>query len=339
MTKKVTIQAVAEVAEVSSAAVSLFLNNKPGLAEATRDRIRATIDALGYIPRKTSAKQSERALISLSVEKLPFSMFSELHYGVVLHSMQAEAQNFGYDLVLNVFEGARNYALNMPQNVDGVLVLGGGDITARVVDDLLQSVGPVLLVDVHFPLIQATSVLADNFGGAQVITKHLIECGYERIACIQGPNKYPSLVERFQGYCVALIEAGMSVDPRLVQPPISEGFPNKGYREMKALLAQKRPFDAVFCVSDRAALGALQALQEASIRVPEEMGIAGFEDVPQAAFSSPPLTTVKMPKAAMGKAAIRQIVRMIRGGSLDEVVKIVLPTELVKRNSTAAPPS
>jgi LacI family transcriptional regulator len=140
-----------------------------------------------------------------------------------------------------------------------------------------------------------------------------------------GSDKYPSLVERFQGYCVALIEAGMSVDPRLVQPSISEGFPNKGYREMKALLAQKRPFDAVFCVSDRAALGALQALQEASIRVPEEMGIAGFEDVPQAAFSSPPLTTVKMPKAAMGKAAIRQIVRMIRGGSFDGVVKIVLP--------------
>ncbi len=339
MTKRVTIQVVAEAAEVSSAAVSLFLNNKPGLADITRERIKATIDALGYIPRKALVQQPQRALISLSVEKLPFSMFSELHYGVILHSMQAEAQNLGYDLVLNVFEGTQNKSLNMPQNVDGVLVLGGGDITEGVVSDLLQSVCPVLLVDVHFPLIRATSVLADNFGGAQAITKYLLGCGYRRIACIQGPNKYPSLVERFQGYCVSLIEAGMGVDPRIVQPSISEGFPNKGYREMKALLKQGRSFDAVFCVSDRAALGALQALQEASIRVPDDLGLVGFEDVPQAEFSSPPLTTVKMPKAAMGKIAIQQIVSMIHGASLDEAMKIVLPTELVKRNSTAAPPS
>lgn len=337
MTKRVTIQAVAEAAEVSSAAVSLFLNNKPGLAEVTRDRIRAAADALGYIPRKASVGPSRRALISLSVEKLPFSMFSELHYGILLHSMQAEARSVGYDLVLNVFEDTQNRAINMPRNVDGVLVLGGGDITERVVSDLLQLACPVLLVDVHFPLIQATSVLADNFGGAQAVTKYLLECGYERIACIKGPSKYPSLVERFQGYCVALIEAGIGVDPQIVQPSISEGFPNKGYREMRALMDQGKPFDAVFCVSDRAAFGALQALQDASVRVPDELGVAGFEDVPQAAFSSPPLTTVKMPKAAMGTMAVRQMVRMIRGESLGEPVKIILPTGLIKRYSTAAP--
>lgn len=334
MTKRVTIQTVAKFAEVSSAAVSLFLNNKPGLAEGTRDRIRATIDELGYVPRKTLVQQLQRPLLSLAVEKLPFSMFSELHYGEILHSMQAEAQALGYDLVLNVFEGEINKAVDMLRNVDGVLILGGGDITEGVVSNLSQSACPVLLVDVHFPSIQATSVLADNIAGARVMIQYLLECGYQRIACIRGPNKYPSLTERFQGYCLALIEAGVAVDSTIVQPSSSEGFPNKGYLEMKTLLAKGAPFDAVFCVSDRTALGALQALQEANISVPEQLGLAGFEDVPQAQFTSPPLTTVKMLKAAMGKTAVQQIVKMIRKESFNNHVKIILPTELVKRSST-----
>lgn len=334
MAKKITIQTVAEAAGVSSASVSLFLNDKPGLAQATRERIKSAVNELDYVPRKKLEQQPQRARLSLAVEKLPFSMFSELHYGELLQSMQAEAQAFGYDLVLNVYEGATDEAADVLRRADGALILGGGDITEEVVNKLLQLAHPVLLVDVHFPSIDATSVLADNTGGAHKLVKHLLACGYRKIACIKGPAKYPSLTERFQGYCLALIEAGVTIEPTIVQPSISQGFPNKGYLEMKALLANDAPFDAVFCVSDRAALGALQALQEANVRIPEQLGLAGFEDVPQAQFTNPPLTTVKMPKTEMGKVAVRQIIKMIQEEALDTSAKIVLPTHLIKRSST-----
>ena len=162
----------------------------------------------------------------------------------------------------------------------------------------------------------------------------MLNKGLRRVACIQGPNKYPSLVERFQGYCHALIEANIPLDPDLIQAPISSGYPNKGYREMKALLESGVSFDAVFCVSDRSALGALQAIKEARLQIPENIAIAGFEDVPQVSHTSPPLTTVKMPKDALGKVAVQQLHKMINGEVLSEPTKLVLYTSLIIRDST-----
>lgn len=336
MPKRITIQDVANEAEVSVASVSLYLNNKPGLAKATRERIGDTIKALGYTPRRQNGTNQDTSLIGLLVERLPYSMFSDLHYGEVLHSIEATASTLGYHLSLMVVEPDQSLKQlsERTQGVAGILILGAGDVTKAVTKQVISEQKPVLLVDTHYPDMPVDCVLVDNIEGAKQATKHLLDSGYQKIACIQGSSKYPSLVERFQGYCHALIEADIPLDSTLIQAPISSGYPNKGYREMKALLNHRDALDAVFCVSDRTALGALQALQEASLKVPDDLALVGFEDVPQVSHTSPPLTTVKMPKSALGKVAVQQLHKMIEGSTKSGPYKRVLYTSLVIREST-----
>lgn len=337
MRKKVSIRDVAVAANVSVASVSLFLNGKPGLSDGTRQRIAEVVKQLNYTPRHQRNGTPTSSLLGLMVERLPFSMFSELHYGDVIHSMEAKAHELGYNITLVIVEPKRQSPGQMAErlkNLAGIIVLGGGDITEEIVENTLEEELPVILVDVYLPRIPIDCVLVDNFGGAYQVTKHLIDKGYEQIACIQGPEKYPSLVDRFHGYCAALIDAGRPLIPAVIQPSISSGFPNKGYREMQVLLAKNAPFDAVFCVSDRTAFGALQALQEAQRRVPQDVAVVGFDNTAQSSYTTPPLTTVNMPKTAVGEIAIRRIHHMICGDVSQEPVKSVLYTSLVVREST-----
>ena len=235
ISRRVTIQHVADKANVSVTAVSLFLNDKPGLADDTRKRIADAVQKLGYVPRRQTVASVDPSLIGLVVERLPFSMFSDLHYGEVLHGMEAQARELGYHLSLIVIEPNEtlDQMVERIKDVGGVLILGAGDITETVIARILSEDRPILVVDVNMPDKAVHSVLVDNIGGAYQITKYLLEKGYKRIACIQGASKYPSLVERFQGYCLAHIEAGKTLEPSLIQANISKGFPNKGYREMK----------------------------------------------------------------------------------------------------------
>lgn len=331
--ERVTIKHVANEAKVSIASVSLFLNDKPGLAESTRQRIAVAIEKLEYIKRNQVSNNAN--IIGLLVESLPFSLFSDLHYGEVLHSIEAQTKKLGYHLSLIVIEPDEplDNIIKRIGDTTGIIILGAGVITEVVINRVLNAGNPAILVDVNLPGIEVNSVLVDNSGGAQQLISHLINQGYKHIACIQGPEKYPSLVERFQGYCNALTEAGMPLNPNLIQASISKGYPNKGYREMKALLECGHPLDAVFCVSDRAALGALQALNEANLEIPNDIALVGFEDVPQTSHTIPPLTTVKMPKSLMGKLAVRRLDDIIHNRSIEEPYKSVLFTSLVLRQS------
>jgi len=333
MSKKATMQDVATEANVSLSSVSLYLNNKPGLGDATRQRIADAVAKLQYMPRKSNGVDS--TLIGLLVERLPFSMFSDLHYGEVIHSMEGAARDLGYNLTLIIVEPGQSMPVSERlRNLGGVVVLGGGDITADVINSAVEVAVSAIMVDVSLPDRPLNCVLVDNVSGAYQATQYLLKKGYQRIACIQGPKKYPSLVERFQGYCFALIEAGIPLETGLIQPPISSGYPNKGYREMLALLERGEHFDAVFCVSDRTAFGALQALQEAGLRVPQDVALVGFENSAQSSYTSPPLTTVNMPKKELGEVAIYHLHEVMNGNTPPQPVKIVLPTSLVIRDST-----
>ncbi|MCC7449886.1 MAG: LacI family DNA-binding transcriptional regulator [Anaerolineae bacterium] len=336
-TRKVTIRDVAAEANVSIASVSLYLNGKPGLSDTTRQRIEEAVRRLDYNPRRANPQTPESSFIGLLVEKLPFSTFSDMFYGEVVQGMEARARELGYHIVLMVLESKTELPRLIAErnrNIVGLVALGGGEITEEIITNLLEEELPIILVDNNIPGIAMDCVLADNFGGAELATQHLLQCGHQRIAFVQGPDIYPSLTERFQGYCAALIKAGMPLNPDLIQPAVSRGLPNKGYREMKALLERRQPFDAVFCVSDRTALGALQALQEAGLRVPDDVAVVGFDNVAQARHTVPPLTTIEVPKRAMGDIAIRRLHDLITGRYSEIPVKNVLYTSLVIRNST-----
>ena len=179
-------------------------------------------------------------------------------------------------------------------------------------------------------------MVVDNYRGAYAATRHLIELGHRRIAIIQGPRKYKSLTERYHGYLNAIIDAGLGIDWELIQQPLSSGLPNKGYREMEALLAVDEPPTAVFAVSDRTALGAIPAIEGAGLQVPRDISIVGFDDMPPYAYPAPALTTVTSERLAMGQFAMQSLCRIIKKPR-SVPINIVMPCQLVIRDSSAKP--
>lgn len=332
-TRRVTLRDVAAAANVSVTSVSLYLNDKPGLAQTTRDRIASAISSLGYTPRGEN-KLSEPAFIGLLIERLPFSPYTDMFYGDVIQGIETQARSLGYNIALITVESGENLSHLLKQYngmMCGVIVLGSGDIPERLLDEIDREEIPALLVDSENAI---DCILPDYVAGAYEATQYLLERGHKNIAFIQGPAKYRSLTLRYHGYICALADAGIPLDLALVQPANSSGYPNKGYREMRALLDRGVSFDAVFCVTDRTALGALDALREAKISVPDEVAVIGFDNVYQSAHTSPPLTTVDVHKQRLGRTAVERIHQLISGSTRPEPIKSLLRTSLVVREST-----
>ena len=332
---RVTLRDVAEAANVSLTAVSFYLNNRPGLSDATRQRIAETVERLGYIQRKTPAGTTS-SFIGLLIERLPLSPFADMFYGDVIQGIESQARSLGYNVALMTVEGTSSLAQLFEQHngsLAGLVMLGGGDISTETTEHVLQEKLPFVLVDTDMPGRAVHSIMPDYVGGAYNATGYLLDKGYQRIAFIHGSLKYRSLVERFHGYVCALADAGVVIDKDLIQPSISSGFPNKGYREMKALLENDVAFDAVLCVTDRTALGALEALREANVRIPQDVALMGFDNVAQSSHTSPALTTVDVYKREMGAAAIDVLHRLIEAPGAGLALKTLTPTRLVVRSS------
>jgi LacI family transcriptional regulator len=333
-----TIKDVAEAAGVSISAVSLYLNDRPGISQATRGRIAAAIQALGYVPRANSRRATSGGFISLLVEQLPLPVHADHFYAGVVHGIQAEAERLGYHLALSVIDPEQR---GLPravaeQQVVGVLAVGGGDVTDVLLDRLADEGVPLVAVDNLSMSRQIDCVLTDNQHGAYQLTRHLLDLGHRRIAILLGPPKYKSLVERYQGYREALLDARIAPDEALIQPAVSQGVPRKGYREMQELLRLDPLPTAVFAVSDRTAVGALDALREYGLRVPGDISLAGFDGVLLGEHANPPLTTVRSRNYDMGVVAMQRLDALLNDRS-GPPMKIVLYADLVIRQSTAPP--
>jgi DNA-binding LacI/PurR family transcriptional regulator len=333
-----TIKDVAERAGVSASAVSMYLNNRPGLSRPTQTRIADAIAELGYVPRTDGRRNASSGFVGLIVEKLPLSLRGDHFYADVTDGIQHEAERLGYTLAISVLNEP---PVGLPrmveeQQIAGILGIGGGDVT----DDLLHRIAdrniPLVTVDNQSSTRILNNVVVDNHRGAYLALRHLIELGHERIAIIRGPEKYKSLTERYQGYVQALYDAGLPLDPALIQQPISKGLPRKGYLEAQQILKLDPLPTAIFAVTDRTALGALDALREHGLRVPEDISITGFDDMPPDVYSHRPLTSVTSKRFEMGRVAMQRLHALIADPSLVPI-KLVMPTELVVRESTAAP--
>ena len=335
--KRVTIRDVALEAGVSVASVSLFLNAKPGIGPETRACIARTIEKLGYVPRGPSQPTTSR-MIGLLLENLPFPSFSSSLYLQVLQGFETVARVNDYHTVIISIDITGE--LEIPKAVverkyDGLVALGGGDLNDKYLESIESLGTSLVLIDNYSLKRPMNSVVADYELGSYAAVKHLIERGHRRIAIITGTAKYKPLTDRLLGYLRAMIEVGHYPEPELIQPSISKGFPNKGYREMKALLDLPERPTAVFCVSDRTALNALLAISEARLRVPEDIALVGFDDIPEAQQSTPSLTTVHDPKWEMGAAAAQLLIDQMNGKSnMIPPIRLVLPTSLVIRASS-----
>jgi DNA-binding LacI/PurR family transcriptional regulator len=330
VTVRPTVKEVADDAGVSLATVSLVLNGKVGVGPQTRQRVQEAIERLGY------RRRGQRLAIGLLIERLSVPATGDPLVSVMIHGVELEASRQGYHVLFASIESgtAQLPAMVIEQQVGGLVVVGGGDISDTYIRALAETGLPLVLVDNYVDGLAVPCVLGDNVAGGYLAARHLIELGHKRIALLEGPRKYKTLTERREGFLRALDEAGLSVDPRLMAKPLRLG-PRKGYHEVKSLLALPRDQwpSAIFAISDKAAFGALDALREAGLRVPDDVALVGFDDLPECEQVAPALTTVRLPAHAMGETAVQRLVDLVEGSGTAPS-KTVLYTELILRQST-----
>ncbi|MDQ3694501.1 MAG: LacI family transcriptional regulator [Chloroflexota bacterium] len=343
---------IAEATGLSLAAVSLALNGRNGVSDETRERVLAAAAEVGYVRRAERQPRPARGFIGFVIEQLPFPVFSDIFYGDVVHGIDQEAHALGFSTGFTVVEPERPVEARakvrqmlLGNRARGLIVIGGSNLIDELVRDLAKQAAPLVLLDNYLYDLPLDGIEMDHLIGGYLATRHLIELGHREIGFIAGPAKYRTLSDRADGYRRALADAGIRLDSGLIVEP-GGGCPGgaiggkKGYHEMRELLTRRRP-SAVFAVSDKAAFGAIDAIREAGLTIPDDISLVGFDDVHESSLLTPPLTTIAVPKRLMGRLAARLLADRI-GPSGDGVsafakpTKLVVPVSLVVRESTRA---
>jgi LacI family transcriptional regulator len=218
----------------------------------------------------------------------------------------------------------------MRGRVDGLVVMSPHIDAETLTENLPQSL-PVVLLNCYVESDRFDSLSVDNFGGAYAMTRHLLSHGHQRIAIIKGTQDNFDAAERLRGYCVAMGEGGVAIDSRLQSP--GNFTEAAGYEAVKDLLSVSPRPTAIFACNDSTAIGALSALREQGIQVPEEMALAGFDDVPIAAYLTPTLTSVHVGIHDLGVKATDTVVHAVRNKNAHHKQQAVLPTRLSLRES------
>jgi len=339
MPRRPTSSDVATEAGVSRTTVSFVLNQRTDvkIPAGTRQRVLSAAERLGYHPHGPARQLAEGRshIIGLVLRQTPEQIAGDAVLVETLRGLASAARTEGFRVLVEPLapNGPESSfeSLLRSQHADGLVISG-----PRVDDPSLIS-----LADEDFPIViqgampglNVTSVDVDNVAGARGAVEHLISLGHRRIACItNAPLVYTAAQDRLDGYRAALEAAGLPVLDELIEEAAFDA--RSGHSAMVALLA-RTTFDAAFVASDVVALGAIGALREAGRRVPTDVSIVGFDDIPLAAFFDPPLTTVRLPAYELGQAAGRALLEQIAERAIP--TRTLLPTELILRGSTAAP--
>ncbi|MEU3455170.1 LacI family DNA-binding transcriptional regulator [Micromonospora sp. NPDC006766] len=332
--RRVTITAIAQEAGVSVPTVSRVLNGRSDVAPGTRERVEELLRHHGY--RRRGSRATRRAnLVDLVFNDLDSPWAVEIIRGVEDVSHAA-----GVGTVVSAIHRQSTSTRQWLQNLrarasDGVIVVTS-HLSPPVHAQLRRLDVPVVLVDpaAGVPATDVPSVGATNWAGGLAATEHLIGLGHRRIGFVTGPTHLLCSRARLDGYRAALEAAGVALDERLVQP--GDFYHSSGFAAGAALLDLDDPPTAIFAASDQMAFGVYEAVRRRGLRVADDVSVVGFDDLPEARWASPPLTTVRQPLAEMGRLAARTVLRLSQGEEI-ESPRVELATELVVRDSCAAP--
>ncbi|TMD28660.1 MAG: LacI family transcriptional regulator [Chloroflexi bacterium] len=326
---------VAARAGVSRTTVSFVLNGRADvqIPLTTWRRVEEAARELGYHPHGVARQLAAGSSSTLGVvlRQSAEQVAADALLSETLLGLTTAARSGGFRVIIEpLAPGTGTYAeLLRSQQTDG-LVVSGPLADDGELSDLVSDGFPIVLQGSQ-PQVDAPSVDVDNRAGAQVAVEHLIGLGHRRIACItNAPLAYTSAVQRVAGYRDALAAAGIEIDEGLI---VEGGFDAaSGHRAMAGLLARAQP-TAVFVASDVVAFGALRALRDAGRRVPADVSIVGFDDIPLAEHFDPPLTTLRLPARALGVSAGQALIDRVAGRPVPP--RTLLPTQLIVRESTA----
>lgn len=337
--KKMTIDQVAELAYVSRSVVSRVLNDHPNVSEEARARVEKVIEEYNYRPSSAARSLATDRTFEICIltprrqgDALANGFWTLLHLGIFEQCIER-----GYFVSLSMVSAGMGSEVHehilSEHRFDGFILITE-EVTELVAAKLEERDVPTVLVghDPEYPGLSSVDV--DNHQGAYAATRHLCDLGHPRVGAILGSLDLKETVERREGYRQALSDASCPAEEEWIA--IGDYSQESGYRIMQRWIEQDGYPSAVFCANDGMALGALLALHQADVAVPEEMSIIGFDDLPTSRYAYPPLTTVHQPIYEKGEQAADMIISQVEG-TQDEVRHVKLPAELVIRESAGPP--
>jgi LacI family transcriptional regulator len=332
----VTLKAVAARVGLTAGTVSAVLNNSPAsrsVPQRTKDRILAAAREMNYRPNffARSLRIKRTHTIGVIAEEIGDAYGSMVISGIERYLRQ---RNYFFLTVIHRHDPAllKAYSnLLLQQRVEGFITVDTSISEPPSV--------PTVAVAGHKPMQGVTNIVLDHRRAVWMALKHLVALGHHEIAFIKGPRGSSDSEDRWEAIRKVAEDMGVGVPPELsVQLESDDITPETGYHAVEQLLARGCPFTALFCYNDLSAFGAIQAIQNAGMRVPDDVSVVGFDDIKAAAYNNPSLTTVRQPLEAMGEIAARTVLDWIEDES-KYVPEIAIEPELVVRKSTAAAPT
>jgi LacI family transcriptional regulator, repressor for deo operon, udp, cdd, tsx, nupC, and nupG len=334
--RQVTLLDVARLAGVSTATASRALEKPQSVAQTTRARVMEAVASCGYTPNivARNLRRQETRLITILLADVTNPFFNEIVRGI-----EQVARENGYSVLLADSEndpGQENAygRLLATKRTDGMILLNGRLPVGLQLPPEESMDAPIVVACEYLPNVDLPTVQIDNAAAAKQVTEHLLQLGHRRIGFISGPAWNVLSRDRLYGYRDAILECGLVFDQTLV---VNGDFSiRSGIAATESLLNLTSPPTAIFASNDEMAFGAIRAARDAGLRVPEDISVAGFDDIRFAAFVDPPLTTVRQPGQEIGRRAMAHLIKILSGERVADR-RMVLPTELIVRGSTAAP--
>ncbi len=337
--RPVTIKQVAEAAGVSTMTVSRVVNRRPDVSPETRRRVQQVIDELGYAPSAIA-----RSLITGRSNTLGVVSTGLEFYGPsrTLMGIEQQANELGYSLLLNLVydpeteRGEDILETLLSHRAAGILwaIPEIGRNRQWLCQQVQTLDTPVVFLNMQARPCTVT-VAVDNREGGRRATEHLLAQGYRKIGIITGPLTWWEARGRKEGWREALRAAGVEELDRL--KAVGDWSPASGEAGLHRLIAQSPDLEAVFCCNDNLALGAMQAARNLGRRIPDDLALIGFDDIPEAAYFHPPLTTIRQGLSEMGKLAVRQLDSMLKGPRepiAEPILRWVIPQLVVRESSS-----
>lgn len=331
--RKLTLEDIGKLAGVSRATVSRVINDYPYITPEVRERVQNVIEATGYLPNKIaqSLASNRTGLIGLVIPHIATTIMTNPYFLHLINSITKATNRNDLTLSLFLFH-SMDEEERIAKSIFNTNLVDGVIITADRKEDsfaeqLLAHDVPLVFIGKPEKDLDVPYVNVDNYAGGYMATQHLISRNRRRIATIMvGHNTAGE--DRFTGYCQALQEANIEYDRSLI---VEGDFSQEsGYEAMKRLLPEAP--DAVFVASDLMAVGAQRAIREAGLRIPDDIAMVGFDDLPQATYAEVPLTTIRQPIERMGPVAI-DLLQAVIAQKPDVIKTHIMPVELIVRSS------
>jgi DNA-binding LacI/PurR family transcriptional regulator len=331
----ITLKAVAQYLGLTPGTVSAVLNDSPSarsIPQETKNRIRAAAKELNYRPNffARTLRNKRTYTIGVIAEEIGDSYSSPIISGI---EQFLRERNYFFLTVVHRHDTAllsRYSQLLWERGVEGIITV---DTTVQEAPSL-----PTVAIAGHKRMKGVTNIILDHEKAAQLALRHLKDLRHERIAFMRGNPVSSDSKDRWEAICRVAAQMDLRIDPDLiVQIDADDPTPRLGYPFAKQLLARQKPFTALFAYNDISAIGAIRALQEHGLRVPQDVSVVGFDDIPGAAFYSPSLTTVRQPLNRMGEVAAQSLLERIEGKK-EYPSEIAIEPEFVARESTANAP-